>query len=376
MKKNQIKWVSIGMILIIIISAIVSGCSTSTTGQITKNTDPIKIGFSTPLTGNGAEWGVEFKNGAELAYDEIKDLTIDGRKIEIIYEDSQCDPKIAVSITQKLINVDKAKILTGTACSSNALAIAPIVESNKIILLGTGVSNPDISYAGDYVFRIWPSDAYRGQSIAEYMIKKGVKTTAIIYIQNDLGQGLEKVFTKTFKENNGEVLLSEGYAPESRDFRTILTKIKNSGADAIYVISYPEESPMLFKQLREIGIEQNIYAYGDVFLAEGIMEKLGNSVEGVIYNLNMMPVNDYFKLLYNNKFQKEGGILAALGYDSIKVLVEAVEICNGDNPTCIKKALYEMDYQGATGDIIFDENGDVTKGTEFYKIVSGEAVKI
>lgn len=376
MKNNKKLWLGIGMIAIIIISAIISGRNNSTTGQVIKEKEPIKIGFSTPLTGNGAEWGIGFKKGAELAYDEIKYLTINGRKIEIIYEDSQCDPKIAASVTHKFINIDKVKLLTGTACSSNALAIAPIVESNEVLLLGTGVSNPEITYAGDYVFRIWPSDAYRGQSIAEYMIKKGAKTTAVIYIQNDLGKGLEKVFIETFEKNNGKILLSEGYAPEARDFRTILTKIKNSGADAVYVISYPEESPMLFKQLREIGIEQDVYAYGDVFLAEGIMEKLGNSVEGVIYNLNVIPVSDDFKNKYQNKYEEEGGVLSALGYDSIKLLTKAIKTCNGDNPSCIKQTLYNIDYSGTTGRIVFDENGDVMKDTEFYKVINNNPVKI
>jgi len=121
--------------------------------------EPIKIGAVLPLTGTESSWGADAKEGIELAVEEINSRGgIKNKKIEIIYEDGQCKPEPAVTAAQKLINVDRVSVIIGEICSSATLAIAPITETAKVVLISPGSASPKITEAGDFIFRNWITD--------------------------------------------------------------------------------------------------------------------------------------------------------------------------------------------------------------------------
>ena len=133
---------------------LLSACSPSDDG-----TGPIKIGFIGPLTGEASPYGVDTLNGAKLAVDEINEAGgVNGRMIEIIAEDGRCTGTDAASAAQKLVNVDKVVAIVGGQCSGETLAAAPIAESAKVVMISPVSSSPDVTAAGDFIFRDYPSD--------------------------------------------------------------------------------------------------------------------------------------------------------------------------------------------------------------------------
>ena len=152
----------------LIFISLASGCSKS--GKEAGGENTIRIGSVGPLTSDLAYIGENMKAAVELASDEINSAGgIKGKKIEIIYEDGKCDPKEAANAANKLINIDKVTAIIGGLCSSETLAMAPLAEKSKVILLSAGSTNPGITNAGDYIFRNVPSDSFQGVYAARYV---------------------------------------------------------------------------------------------------------------------------------------------------------------------------------------------------------------
>ncbi len=158
----------------------------------------IKIGAILPLTGSAAPYGENAKRGIELALTEINAAGgIQGSRIRVLFEDSRTDPKEAVSALNKLYSTHGVRYIIGDINSSGVLAMAPIAEKNKIILLSPGASNPKISDAGEYIFRNWHSDALEGQVDAEHAYSKmNWRTAAVLYVDAAYGVGLAETFRK------------------------------------------------------------------------------------------------------------------------------------------------------------------------------------
>jgi len=366
----------------LLIIVFVAGCASETplTGQVigAEQKEPIKIGMMLPLTGDAASWGNEVKKGAELAYDELKNEKINSREIEVIYEDDKCSGRDGVTAITKLITVDNIKISGGSVCSSVAMSIVPILEANKVIHLSAAASNPVLTDAGDYIFRIWPSDSFEAQVIADLALEQfNAETAAVLYINNDYGVGVKDAFIERYSENKGEIRAVESFEVNANDFKTQLMKVKTANPDAVFIISNPSEALGLVKQLRELEINCTVFVNGPVIESEGFLQKAGTLAEGVIYAVPNMPLSEEYALNYKSKFGSEPGFLSTLGYDNIMLLFNAIKYCNGDNPDCVKEYLYTVkDYPGASGNITFDENGDVIKDFVIKTVKDGKAVNL
>jgi len=326
----------------------------------------IKIGWIGPLTGDAAYYGEMVKKGTELAVEEINEAGgIKGLRIKVIYEDDQLDPKKGTLALQKLITVDKVPVVIQAAGSSVMLANAPIAERNKVVLISPTCSNDKIKYAGDYIFRIWPSDAYQGKVIAEFAYNElGKRRAAVLYINNDYGVGLKDEFVKNFKRLGGEVVFVEGFAQGESDFRTILTKLKGLNPDIVFLSSLYKESALILKQAKELGLETQFIG-GDGNFAPELIELSGGAAEGTIVT-NMHwdpnssdPIVRNFVRKFREKYNQDPEVYAAAGYDCIKVLARAIEM-GGTTSDGIKEALYKIKhFKGVTGDITFDEYGEI-----------------
>jgi branched-chain amino acid transport system substrate-binding protein len=186
------KHIIIGAVLLL---AVIAGACLQDT-----QSDEIKIGAILPLTGEAAEYGEDAKLGIDLAVEEINAAGgINGKMIQVVYEDSQATPSQGVAAIQKLITVDKVPVIIGAMASSVTLAIAPIAEENKVVLLSPASTAPQITEAGDYIFRNEVSDAYGGKAQAELTWDElGIKNVAILCINNDYGVGTADTFKKNF----------------------------------------------------------------------------------------------------------------------------------------------------------------------------------
>jgi len=335
--------------------------------------EEIVIGFVGPLVGDTSAYGDSSRSGVELALDEIE------LQVKVIYENGGCNAKDATTAANKLIDVDGAKVILGTVCSSETLAIAPIAEQNGVVLLSAASSSPDITTAGDYVFRTWPSDKLQGPVMADHIIAEGHKTVAIIHTNSDYNLGLANAFTEAFEAAGGEILITEKYEQDARDFRTTLTKIKGKNPDAIYIVPYAEGG-LLVKQAKDLGLEQPFFA-SETIGNQDFLDNAGDSAEGIIYATpswdESASTTADFMQKHEAKFGEQSAwpVFSANSYDGMMLVAMAIEE-HGYNADAVRDYLYAVaDYDGAAGMLTIDENGDALKNFELMKIENGEFVK-
>jgi branched-chain amino acid transport system substrate-binding protein len=379
---NNTKKITIGAVIIVV--AILAGTVAFNKSKTPTSTEPIKIGFIGALTGDAASYGEPIKNSIELAVIDVNSSGgINGRKIEMIYEDAKCSGKDAVSAVQKLINIDKVKIIIGGICSGEILSVASITESAKVLILSPGASSPDVTQAGDFVFRNIPSDSEGSQTLAKLIMEK-YKTAAIISENSDYAQGNRKVFTSTVNTLKGTMVADENYAPGTTDFRSILTKIKATNPDALVINPQTEiAGATIINQARELGIIAPIY--GTVIVAGSkTAEIAGANAEGMIVFDAPGLREDNTKAVkfladYTAKYGKPSFIEFYLGAgnDAVYIMAQAISKAGTDTEK-LRDYLYDLkSYNGVIGTYSFDENGDLTGIGSVIKIIKdGKAVEM
>jgi branched-chain amino acid transport system substrate-binding protein len=345
---------------------------------------PIKIGAVLPLSGDAASWGKNTKNGIDLAVEELNASGgLMGAPIQVVYEDSKAEPKSGVAAINKLISQDKVQAVIDDSVSSVTLAMVPIAEQAKVVILSTGATNPAISHAGEYIFRIWNSDDLEGRYMATHAVNDlGLRTFAIFYINNDYGKGLDAVFKDEVSKSGGNVTFSEGFEAKATDFRAALSKIKGLNPDAIYLVGYPQESGPVLKQIRELGIKSKLLS--TVAIEDPQIVKIAaGAADGVIYPFprgpdQKDPVVAHFRQAYKEKYQGEPGITCDVGYDAARMLAIAAQLGGGFSGPQLQKGLATIAeplmFHGASGAMSFDANHDVHKPMGFKVIRSGKFI--
>ena len=373
--KIEYKVLSIVFLLAILFIAGCSSENNQVNGKSIQDTSPIKIGFLAPLSGEAASYGQHSLGGASLAVNEINAQGgINGRKIELKPEDDKCS-SAGVEAIQKLINVDEVTGIVGPVCSASGGPALPIAQNSGIPTVIIGASAPHLPKIGDYIFRVYPSDAFQGKFAAEFMFNTlGKRKVGILYVQNDWGQGIKEVFAKRFKELGGKVVVEEGVVQEARDFKTQLTKMKSEAVDAIYLPVYPASGIEAAKQIKELNLNVPIFG-GDSFAGDEFIQS--GYTEGVMYSVAKVNTPEDFKAKVKSikGFENsDPNLFDSLGYDATKVLLNAMQKA-GTNKVQIMQALKQTSLKGVSIDLIeFDQDGDLKKADYEVKVVKDKKV--
>lgn len=342
----------------------------------------ITIGAILPLTGEGAAYGEAAKRGMDLAVEQVNsDGGIDGRTIRIIYEDSQGEPKSGIAAFQKLVSVDRVSVVLGDLLSSVTLSIAPIANRRKVVLLSPASSSPKLTDAGKYVFRNCPSDVYEGTVMADYAYNTlGYTRVAILRINNEYGVGIGGVFSRSFTEKGGTILVEESYAADATDFRTQITKIASQNPEAVYLLGYKQMGYIL-RQATELGFKTQFLSTV-TFEDPEILKLAGTAAEGVIYSASKFSpdsedaVIQRFANAYESKYQSEPNIFAGLSYDALRILAVAMRD-GGTESSKIRAALHRIkNYPGVAGETTIDSNGDAVLTPVLKTVRNGDFVFI
>lgn len=337
-----------------------------------KETAPIKIGFMGPLTGDAASYGESIKKGVDLAKKEIGLANV-----EVVYEDSKCDPKESVNAVNKLITVDKVAAIVGDVCSGATLAAAPIAEQNKVVMISPASTAPKLTDAGQFIFRVIPSDALQGEFGAKLAYDKGYKNLAILYGNEEYGVGFNKVLSESFTKLGGTVVASESFETNATDLRTQITKIKAKKPDVIYIISNaPSAAVSALKQIKQLNLKVAVFG-SEGLKSPDILSGAKDAAEGLILTSVTSGSADF---LANHKaeYNADPGPFAAQGYDAFKTVALAIQTVQKAGGTvtgdAIRTALSSLEFDGASGHIKFDQNGDVSGNYEVYKVEKGAFV--
>ncbi len=341
---------------------------------------PIILGAMAPLSGEAVIYGNAFKSATDLAVEQINAAGgVNGHQLQLIWEDEKCTPQDGATVAQKLVEVDKVKYLIGSVCSGSTLAAAAITEPAGVLLFSAGASSPDLSTAGDFVFRTYPSDGVGGQVLSAYVFKElGKKKLAVLSEQTDYAQGLRKTFTNTFAQLGGEVVSDETYITGDTDFRTQILKMKSADPDVVFVNPQtPVSGTLVLKQLKENGVQVQVLI-NDAMLSLDTIKQNGSLFEGVYsatpeLDSSREPTKKFLDA-YQARYQKatEYPAYLASAYDQVYMLKEAFEEV-GIEPAAVRDWLYQVkDWPGALGDITIDENGDPLIGYHIKVIISAE----
>ena len=330
-----------------------------------------KIGALLHLTGEFPMQGKAFREGAELAVDEINNnYQVLGYKVNLILEDSQYKPITANLVAKKVLNIDNVDAgIIGTI--TEAMSVGAAFEAAKTPLMVLWDSAPELDDIGEYTFAIGPWAPSTGEVAAEFSAKKlRAKTAVIIGTSNPWPEAVSKVFTEEFTKAGGKVIGQFMAEPSEADFRTIITKAQQLSPDVFYC-PVPNNIITFFKQLKQSNIKVPVIT-GDN-LTDTIIKELGSAAEGIYQTQVSDPNSEQTKSFanaYQDKFHKKPEMIlfSAWAYDSIKLLASALALAQGDRLVANKNLYKIQNYSGASGIISINKNGSSPTRVKMFQI--------
>ncbi len=351
-------------------------------GEKVSETETIKIGGLAPLTGSLAIYGVTTTNGANLAIDEInKNGGILGKKVEYITLDTKGDSTEAVMAYNKLIDRGVSAII-GEITSKPSLAVAEIAAQDNMPMITPTGTQVDITEAGPSIFRVCFTNPYQGKVLAVLAKKRLNADTAAIMINNssDYSDGIAKAFIEQADILGIKITAKEGYADGDKDFRAQLTKIAAEQPDVLLVPEYYEQASLIATQAREVGVKA-VFIGSDGW--DGITKTLDSSSYNAIENSyftnhfsmqDTAPKIQNFLKSYKDTYNEDPSAFSALGYDAVYMVKKAVENAGSTNKEAVVDALKNIEYDGITGYLTFDEHNNPVKAVTILKITNGEYI--
>lgn len=330
-----------------------------------KKEEIIKIGIAGPMTGAQAKMGSDFRNGVMIAAEEWNAKGgVLGKKVEIIVGDDQADPKQAVAVANKLVN-DGAVGIVGHFNSSCSIPASDVYNKAGIPMITPASTNPQLTERGYRgVFRVCGRDDQQGLVGAEFVKSQlKIKKAAIIHDKTTYGQGLADEFKKHLGTSI-EVVYYGGITQGDKDFKTVLTSIKEKKPDMIYFGGIYPETGLLVRQSREIGMKVPFMS-GDGSIDPKFIEIAGTeAAEGTYLTFSPDPNNIPEAKGFIDKYtQKYGDIgpYSIYAYDAMNVLLTAIKEAGTTDGKMITEKMHSMEFSGALGKIKFTEKGDVSQ---------------
>ncbi len=339
----------------------------------------ILIGEVGSLTGPQATFGLSTRDGIALAVkEENAKGGVNGKKIVVRTYDDQGKPEEAANAVTRLITQDKVVVILGEVASTNSLAMAPKAQAAQVPMITPSSTNPKVTEVGDYIFRVCFIDPFQGYAMAKFARENLKANTAAILkdVKSDYSLGLTEVFEKKFTEFGGKVLAVEAYSQGDTDFRAQLTSIKGSKPDVLYIPGYYTDVGVIAKQARELGV-QPVLLGGDGWESEKLFELGGSAVEGAYFtnhysHQDPSPRTRQFIQAYKAAYGVTPDSLAALGYDSAKVAIDAMRRSKDLTGPSIREAIAQTkDFPGAAGTITIDSGRNATKPAAVLKVADG-----
>jgi branched-chain amino acid transport system substrate-binding protein len=354
------------------------------TGCGPKNTSApatIKIGNLASITGKDATYGQSSTRATRLAVAEINAAGgILGQQVELIFEDTQSKPGEAATVAKKLITRDNVVALIGEIISSRSLEAAGVAQALKIPMLTPTATNPAVTATGDYIFRACFIDPFQGSVLAKFAHQDlGAKRAAVLTsISSSYSTGLSQVFRDQFTAAGGEIVADQKFAEGDKDFKAQLTAIRSANPDVIFIPAYYTEVALIAKQVRELGITAPMLG-GDGWEAPELLQIAGNAVEGCYYSTHFSASSSDPKIMdfvarYRARYDGQTpDCMAALGYDAVYMMADAIRRAGVAEPAKIKDALAATrGFEGVTGRIDMDANRNASKPATILKIEGGK----
>lgn len=367
---------------------VVAGYSALSTRSSIADDNVVKIGVVAPMTGSNARYGAYALHGAQLAINEINGAGgVDGKQLQIDSADSQCAPVEGVSATQRLINEDQVKLIIGDICSSVTLAMQPVAEDAKVLLLNAASSNPDITYKAGvggfkWTYRNYPTDETRAAMVIKYAAEqRNIHKFAVLSVDSDYGRGAV-AFSKKYLAEYGSSIVSEDYFKDGEvDFRSVLAKIKASDAQAILMYSPTDATAIIGQQMIETGVAGKLplVGAGDFSVPSNIAAAPA-AMEGAIEATAWLPSyegadSQAFVKTYEAAYGGEEPNTHAYQYwETTHLLAQAITEAKSTDSGAVSAALSAIKYNSPMGIIVFDDHNQARRPMILIEVDNGKPV--
>lgn len=349
----------------------------------------VKIGHVGPISGAIAHLGKDNENGAKMAIDELnaKGVTIGGKKVkfELLAEDDGADPKQGTSVAQKLVDA-KVNGVIGHLNSGTTIPASKIYFEAGIPQISPSATNPKYTQQGyKTAFRVVANDGQLGGTLGRYAVQiNKAKKIAVIDDRTAYGQGVAEEFIKGAKGKAGgvEIVAQEFTTDKATDFNAILTKIKGKNPDVVFFGGMDAVAGPMLRQMKQLGINAKFMG-GDGICSEQLATLAGDGMaDGQVVCAEAGGVEDSqkkgmddFKAAYKKKFGIDVQIYAPYVYDSVMTMVDAMVKAGSAEPAKYLPVLAKIQHKGVTGNIAFDDKGDIKDGTlTLYTYKGGKRV--
>ena len=344
----------------------------------------IKIGLITPLSGDVKTFGESVRNSFMFAVDEANAKGgVAGMKIVPVIVDDKNDPTEAANAANLLVNQYRVKAIVGSVTSKATIPISDIVQAAKIPTITPTATNPKVTVADgkrkDYMFRACFIDPFQGAVMAKFSrdtLKK--KKAAVLFdASNDYSKGIAEVFRDAFRKMGGEVVAYESYGKDDVDFSALLTKVKASGADVLFLPDYYNKVGLIAKQAQEKGLKIQLVG-PDGWDSPDLVKIAGTAIDGGYFSNHYSPDDKRPEVAawvkkYKEKYGQVPDALGTLAYDATNLLLEAIRKAGSDDPKKIREALASIrDFKAVSGKSTLDRNGDSIKSAAILKIEGGQ----
>jgi branched-chain amino acid transport system substrate-binding protein len=339
--------------------------------------DKIKIGFNAPLTGFAASDGKSSSEGAKLAVEQINSAGgINGRMLELVIYDDQAKPAQAIPIANKLIGQDQVVIGVSGSYSGPTRAAAGVFQEAGIPYIAAYAIHPDITRAGNYVFRTSFLGEVQGRGGAKLVGEMlGKKRVVVITLQNDFGKSLAAGFKSKAADYGIRIVNEYQYSIKDRQFGSIVAKVKADKPDAIYASGYYFTAGPLVSQLRAAGVIVPIIGQ-EGYDSQKFIEIAGASAEGVIITTSLdrdsdVPETRNFISAFEKKAGFKADMVAASAHTAVLVAADALKRAGSTDPEAIRKAIAATNLKVSTGTISFNNLGEVMKAVQNQVVKDG-----
>ena len=345
--------------------------------------DSIPIGEYASLTGKEAAFGQSSHKGTLLAVEEInKAGGVLWKQLRLITEDTQSKQGESATGVRKLISRDKVVAVLGEVASGRSMEAASVCQPAKIPMISPSSTNPKVTEAGDYIFRVCFTDDFQGQVLAKFAANSlKIKNVAILSdATSAYSDGLSSYFINHFGKMDGKISVQQKFNGGDKDFRAQLTSIKAANPQGIFVPGYYTDVGLIVAQARQLGITVPIFG-GDGWEAPQLYQIGGDALKNTYYTTHFYyesteaKIQDFVKN-FKAKFNEVPDAMAALGYDSAYVLADAIKRANSIEPAKIRDALAATkDFEGVTGKTTIDAQRNASKPAVILTL-EGQAFKL
>ncbi|MCW5711252.1 ABC transporter substrate-binding protein [Shinella sp.] len=354
-------------------------------GEAKADEAPIKLGIVAPMSGPNARYGAFSMHGAELAVKEINDAGgVNGHKIELYNADSQGTPVEGVSATRRLIDQDEVDFVIGDVSSSVTLAMQPVAEDAGVLLLNAASSNPKITYGAGvggfkWTYRNYPTDENRAYVVAKYAAEeRGFTKFAVLSVDSDYGRSAIEFTKKYLPEFKGEILSEDYYKEGEVDFRSVLAKIRDGGAEAIIMYGLADTTPIVARQMVELGLAGKVTLVGNgEFNTEKTIASAPTALEGAVEAAAWLPAWDSpeskaFVEKFTTTYNEAPNNHAYVHWDTVNLLAAAVREAGSVEREAVRDALSKIKYKSPVGEVTFDDHNQARLPMILLQIEDGK----